>query len=216
VKTESTIYDQAAPPALKPLRADARRNCELLLTTARELFSAGQLGLRMEDIARRAGVGIGTLYRHFETREALIEAVYRQEIEALCASGPALLDTMSASEALGMFLNRLVDYAADNRGLATALNAGLALDSAASTEGSKQMMEAITLLLNAGVNEKSIRSDVAPATILIVIGALCTAQDHLGWKRQAQAVVALLLDGLRFGIVDGERSQTIQSVANSR
>jgi AcrR family transcriptional regulator len=216
VNTETTSHDQEAIPALKPLRADARRNCELLLTTARELFSAGQLELRMADIARRAGVGIGTLYRHFETREALIEAVYRQEIEALCASGSALLDTMSASEALGTFLNRLVDYAADNRGLATALNAGLALDSAASTEGSRQLMEAITLLLNAGVNEKSIRSDVAPATILVVIGGLCAAQDHPAWKRQARDVVALVLDGLRFGIVDGEGNQTSRTVANSR
>jgi AcrR family transcriptional regulator len=206
VNAKSATQAQKALPAIKPLRADAQRNCELLLTTARELFSAGQVHLRMADIAKRAGVGIGTLYRHFETREALIEAVYRQEIEVLCASGSALLTQMPASEALATFLNRLVDYAAQNRGLATALNAGLALDSTASTEGSRQLLEAITLLLHAGVNEKSFRADVAPTSILIVIGGLCAAQDHPGWRRQAQAVVSLLLDGLRFGVINDNQT----------
>jgi AcrR family transcriptional regulator len=199
VNTKSNIHDQALP-ALKPLRADAKRNRELLLTTAREVFLAGQLDLRMEDIAKRAGVGIGTLYRHFETREVLIEAVYRQEIEELFACAPVLLATMSASQAFSAFLNRLVDYVADNRGLATALNAGLTLDSAVSTEGYRQLLEAITLLLHAGMKEKSLRADVAPTSILVVIGGLCAAQDHPGWRQQAQAVVSLLLDGLRFGM----------------
>jgi AcrR family transcriptional regulator len=210
VNAKSVIHDQEAPAPVKPLRADALRNRELLLTTARELFSAGQVHLRMEDIAKRAGVGIGTLYRHFETREALIEAVYHQEIEALCGSGPALLEKMSASEALAVFLNRLVDHVADNRGLATALNAGLALNIAVSTQGSRQLLEAITLLLNAGVNEKSLRVDVSPISIVVVICGLCAAQAQPGWKQQAQTVVSLLLDGLRFGIADSLEKQNLR------
>jgi AcrR family transcriptional regulator len=215
VNAKSVSHSQKAVASVKPMRADAQRNREMLLTTARELFSAGQIHLRMEDIAKRAGVGIGTLYRHFETREALIEAVYRQEIESLRVSGPALLGEMSASEALATFLYRLVDRVADNRGLATALNAVLTPDSTASTEGSRQLLETITLLLNAGVDEKSLRADVAPTSILVVICGLCAAQGHFGWKRQAQDVVSLLLDGLRFGIVNREGHQHSRTVVNS-
>lgn len=113
---------------------------------------------------------------------------------------PALLGRMPASAALAAFLRQLVEYAADNRGLASALNAGLATDSTASSQVSRLLIEAFTLLRNAGIAEKSLRSNVEPATILIVISGLCAAQDDPGWKQQAQAVVSLLLDGLRCGI----------------
>jgi AcrR family transcriptional regulator len=185
----------------RPLRADAQRNRALLMATARELFSEGQSELRMDEVARRAGVGIGTLYRHFETRDALIEAVYRQEIETLCASAGELLRQMPADAALSAFLSHLIDYAADNRGLATALITGLNhLDPAEALTGHQRLMEAVSLLLRTAVAQGSMRADVEPATVLIVIGSLCSTQQHPGWKRQAQSVVSLLLDGLRFGV----------------
>ncbi len=197
MNTDSAI---TVTQSVKPLRADAQRNRQTLLATAREVFSAGELEIRMEDIARKAGVGVGTLYRHFETREALIEAVYQQEIDMLCASAADLLGTMSADEAFSTFLNRLIAHAADNRGLATALIAGMVQNSPAFTRGSGQVMEAVTLLLNAAVNEKRFRADIEPTTVLIVVGALCSAQNDPSWQQRAQAVVALLLDGLRFGL----------------
>jgi AcrR family transcriptional regulator len=188
-------------PQTKPLRADAKRNRALLLDTARTLLAEGQLELRMEEVARRAGVGIGTLYRHFETREALLGAVYQQEIETLCASATNLLATMPADKALAAFLNQLVEYAVDNRGLATTLRAVLGpVPSAESLAGPRQLTEAITLLLNAAVTEGSVRADIEPTTVLIVVGSLCTVLDHPGWQQQARAVVGLLLDGLHCGV----------------
>ncbi|OLV18879.1 TetR/AcrR family transcriptional regulator [Deinococcus marmoris] len=190
----------ALPEAPKALRADARRNRELLLVTARTLFAEGQGELRLDEVARRAGVGTGTLYRHFESREALIEAVYRQEIERLCASADALLTTKPADQALAAFLGHLVDYAADNRGLATALSTSLS--GSPSTEAHSlsepgPLLQALTRLLEAGALQKCLRADVDPVTVMVVMGSLCAAQDHPGWKPQAQAVVSLLLDGLR-------------------
>ena len=184
----------------RTLRADAQRNRALLMATARELFAEGQSELRMDEVARRASVGIGTLYRHFETRDALIEAVYHQEIETLCACEPLL--QMPGDAALAAFLNRLIDYVADNRGLATALMTGLNhLNSAEASTSSQRLMEVVTLLLQAAIQQGRVRSDVEPATVLLVIGSLCRTQDHhLGWERQARAVVSLLLDGLRHGI----------------
>lgn len=186
--------------APRPLRADARRNREVLLLTARTLFAEGQGELRLDEVARRAGVGIGTLYRHFESREALIEAVYRQEIERLCASADTLLTAQPADKALAAFLSHLIDYAADNRGLATALSAGLRGSPAAeahSLSGPDPLLQALTRLLSAGALQNCLRANVDPVTVMVVIGSLCAAQDHPGWKTQAQAVVLLLLDGLR-------------------
>jgi AcrR family transcriptional regulator len=198
---KSQVNDNAPLSPTKPLRADAKRNRKLLLDTARTLLSEGQLELRMEEVARRAGVGIGTLYRHFETRNALLEAVYQQEIEMLCASATDLLTAMPADEALAAFLNQLVEYAVDNRGLATTLSAGLGpVPSAESLAGPRRLTEAITLLLNAAVTEGRVRADIEPTTVLIVVGSLCTALEHPGWQQQVRAVVGLLLDGLRCGV----------------
>lgn len=191
----------AAPE--RPLRADARRNRELLMATARAMFAEGQSELRLEEVARRAGVGIGTLYRHFQTRQALIEAIYRQELEGLCAWTDDLLARLPADEALAAFLNRLIDYAADNRGLATVLSSGLSdvpSAEALAQSGAGQLMQALTRLLRAGVEGGRLRADVDPATVMLVTGSLCAAHDHPGWKAQAQAVVRLLLDGLRTGL----------------
>ena len=184
----------------KPLRSDARRNREVLLATARDVFSAGDLDIHMKDIAKRAGVGVGTLYRHFDTREALIEAVYRQEVETLCEGAPKLLETLPADQALAAFLHRLVGYAVENKGLGTVLTGMMASDSPAFVQGQQQLSGAVTLLLNAGVSEKSLRADIEPETVLMMIGGICATYNQPGWEDQAQAMVALLLDGLKFGV----------------
>ncbi|WP_293911584.1 TetR/AcrR family transcriptional regulator [Deinococcus sp.] len=182
----------------KPLRADARRNRERLLATARELFLGGKLDFPLEDIARRSGVGVGTIYRHFETREALIEAVYQQEIGTLCACADELLGRLSADDALAAFLGQMIDYAANNRGLAAALCS--IPDAPAFTAGPRLLMEAVSRLMRLAVAERRLRADVEPGTVLTVITSLCRVNDDPGWKAQAHAVVALLLDGLRLGV----------------
>ena len=107
--------------AAKPLRADAQRNRDALLAKARELFAAGGFDLRFDDFARLAGVGTGTLYRHFPTRAALAEAVYREELAALCDRGRALQATLPAAEALAAFLRGMVDHLHRHQGLARTL-----------------------------------------------------------------------------------------------
>ena len=105
----------------KPLRADAQRNRDALLAKARELFADGCFDLRFDDFARLAGVGTGTLYRHFPTRAALAEAVYREELTALCGRGRALQATLPAAEALAAFLRGFVSHLHSHQGLARTL-----------------------------------------------------------------------------------------------
>ncbi|MEU8664799.1 TetR/AcrR family transcriptional regulator, partial [Actinoplanes philippinensis] len=102
----------------KPLRADARRNRDALLAKARELFAGGCFDLRFDDFAKLAGVGVGTLYRHFPTREALAEAVYREELAAICADARRLRESLPAAEALAAFLRGFVNHLHSNEGLA--------------------------------------------------------------------------------------------------
>src|ERR1700738_4378345 len=99
---------QCAAPAERPMRADARRNEQRLLAAASAAFGEHGTNTSLDDIARRAGVGIGTLYRHFATREALAEAVYRDQIEALCAQADELLTWPSPAEALAIWLRAVV------------------------------------------------------------------------------------------------------------
>ncbi|WP_245678108.1 TetR/AcrR family transcriptional regulator [Chondromyces crocatus] len=195
----------SAPPSDRPLRADARRNRDALLATAREAFAAGELDVRIEEIARRAGVGVGTLYRHFETREAMIEAVYRQEIELLCGSAAALLEALPPDEALTAFLERLVDHVVKHLGLAAALAAVMASASPAFAHGNQKLLEAVALLMDAAAAAGQIRADVKPETVLMALGGLCTARGQPGWEEGARGVIGLLVDGLRFGVGSGAK-----------
>src|SRR5258708_5683395 len=104
-----------------PLRADARRNRDRLLEAAVRAFSADGPDATLDAIAKEAGVGIGTLYRHFPTREALVEAAYRNELDRLCDPVPELLEAVPADEALRTWMDRFVDYMTTKRGMADAL-----------------------------------------------------------------------------------------------
>src|SRR5271163_2029433 len=110
----------------RPLRADAQRNRERLLEAAVRAFSAEGPDVTLDAIAKEAGVGIGTLYRHFPTREALVEAAYRNELGRLCDAADELLATMAADQALRTWMDRFVDYMTTKRGMADALRAVIA------------------------------------------------------------------------------------------
>jgi AcrR family transcriptional regulator len=181
----------------KPLRAHALRNRNALLTAAREAFTAGEVNVRIEEIARRAGVGVGTLYRHFETREALIEAVYRQRVDDLCAMAPHLLATLTPYEALRAFLEQLVAHSADSRGMAVALQTLMDGRSAVFTQARTDMVDAIATLMTAAAEAGAIRTDIAPHTVFLAMGGVCASHDQPGWETEAHTVVRLLLDGLR-------------------
>lgn len=177
----------------KPLRADAQRNRDALVAKAREVFAAGEFDLRFDDFARRAGVGVGTLYRHFPTREALVEAVYRDEIEAICGRARELAATLPPNEALAAFLRGLVAYLGAHLGLAHSLATGLATREGAMLEGGRALREAVTLLMAAA----DVREDVGPEAVMMALNGICASYDQPHWEPQAQGVVTLILDGLR-------------------
>ncbi|MGW5275637.1 TetR/AcrR family transcriptional regulator [Streptomyces sp. NPDC004044] len=186
-------------PTSRPLRADARRNREALLSAAREAFLGGDADAHVEDIARSAGVAVGTLYRHFETREALIEEVYRTEVDDLCAAPSNLLDRYAPDEALRRFLLLLVDHAAVGKGMSVALESIMATDSPIFETARTRMVNALTQLLDAGTAAGTVRDDVTGSTLLRALGGICGMRATEGWLDEAQQITALLFDGLRHG-----------------
>jgi len=183
----------------RPLRADARRNREALLAAAREAFLGGDTDAHVEEIARSAGVAVGTLYRHFETREVLIEEVYRKEVDELCATAAKLLDRHAPDEALRRFLLLLVDHAAVGKGMSVALESIMATDSPVFETARAQMASALAQLLDAGTAAGTVRDDVTGSTLLRALGGICGMRATEGWLGEAQQITALLFDGLRYG-----------------
>ncbi|GIF38872.1 TetR/AcrR family transcriptional regulator [Actinoplanes xinjiangensis] len=181
----------------KPLRADARRNRDALLAKARELFANGCFDLRFDDFARLAGVGTGTLYRHFPTREALAEAVYREELEAMCAHARELQATQPAMEALTTFLRGLVNHLHTHEGLARTLATLMAARSGTLADGGRELGRAVSDLLTAGVQQGSIRDDVGAGAVLTALQGICAACEPPGSRADADGAVTLILDGLR-------------------
>src|SRR3954469_12212775 len=144
----------------KPLRADARRKREALLATAREVFDAGgRFDLRFDDFAKLAGVGTGTLYRHFPTREALAEAVYREELTAMCDRARELGAGLPADEALESFLRGFVSHLHSHEGLARTLATLMATRSGALAEGAQALGQVIADLLDAAARSGTMRGD---------------------------------------------------------
>jgi AcrR family transcriptional regulator len=194
--TDTTLTDAPA----KAMRADARENREKLLRAASERFGAGGPDVSLELIARTAGVGIGTLYRHFPTREALIEAVYRNEVDQLCDSVAVLLAELPPDAALAEWMERFVVYLTTKRGLLGALKSVAASQSDLFPTTRERLVAAIGELLDAGIAAGRVRPDVDAEDVLIAVNGVWTiAGEGEQWAAQARRVVRLLMDGLRFG-----------------
>ena len=181
----------------RPLRADAQRNRDRLLEVAVRAFSSGGPDVTLESIAREAGVGIGTLYRHFPTREALIEAAYRNELARLCGSAAELLQTMPADVALRTWMDRFIDYLATKHGMADALRAVIASGGNPFAQSRESLLAAITTLLTAGAADARLRRDVAPADVLASLSGVSLVAGAPEQRDQAGRLLDLLLDGLR-------------------
>jgi AcrR family transcriptional regulator len=183
----------------RPQRADARRNREALLTAAREAFQGGELNIQVEEIARRAGVSVGTLYRHFDTREAVVEAVYRQEIDELCAAPTSLLAEHAPDEALRRFLLLMIDHSSGGRGMTAVLKSIMATDLPVFDDARRCLSEALDTLLSAGITAGAIRPDADGQPIMRALGGVCgmSTLDH--WAEHSLGIVSLLFDGLRYG-----------------
>jgi AcrR family transcriptional regulator len=179
------------------LRADARRNRDKLLAAATAAFAEAGTDASLEAIAKQAGVGIGTLYRHFPTRDALVEAAYRNEVAQLRAAADELLAELPPDEALEAWMRRFVDYGTAKRGMRDALQSiagGASLF--ADTRG--QVTEAVAVLLRAGAEAGTLRADVEPEDVLRAMGAIWLVAEGDDFAEQAMRILQLVLDGLRY------------------
>ncbi|MDO8189011.1 TetR/AcrR family transcriptional regulator [Conexibacter sp. JD483] len=192
------------PPG-KPLRADAQRNRDKLLAAAAAQFASAGPDSSLEAIAKAAGVGVGTLYRHFPTKDALLAAVYRQEVEQLHAAAAELLRANPPDEALALWLDRFVLYAATKRGMGAALRALVNSGEGIGIDVRGLLLDAIGTLLKAGVAAGSLRSDVDAWDVLRATGSVWQMPDEADWQEQARRLLRLLMDGLRH---TGGASQT--------
>lgn len=181
----------------RPLRADARRNRDRLLEAAVRAFAQGAPGVTLDSIAKEAGVGIGTLYRHFPTREALVDAAYRNELARLCDAAAELLDRLPPDEALRAWMDRFVDYTATKRGMSDALRAVIASGGNPYAESRRGLLAAITMLLEAGGEAGAVRTDIAPADVLASMSGISLAAGEPAKRDQAGRLLDLLMDGLR-------------------
>jgi AcrR family transcriptional regulator len=191
-----------ATTTARPLRADAQRNREKLLAAATAAFAEAGDDVALESIAARAGVGIGTFYRHFPSREALIVAAYEQEVDALCAAAADLLATQPADVALRVWAERFADYIATKRSMADALRAAVASDAPLFAVTRERIRGALGLLLTAGAQAGTLRADVAPDDVMRVIHAIWYLPSGPEWRATVSRMLDLVIDGLRYGVAD--------------
>ncbi len=185
---------QSAPR--KP-RIDAQRNRERILEVAKEEFSREGADARLDEIAKRAGVGAGTLYRHFPTRDALIEAVYRSEVEKLVAAQQKFAATMPPVEALRAWMLLLVDYIAAKHIIAPALNAVVGGASKLYQGSRSQIQGTMETLVQRAKNSGDIRRDVDASDLLRAMIGVSLVGSGPDWQQSAKRLVGILIEGSR-------------------
>jgi AcrR family transcriptional regulator len=176
------------------VRRDAQRNRQRIIDAAtRALTNGGADPVKIETIAHEAGVGVGTLYRNFPSREALVEEVYRSELTRLCAMATRLVADRSPADAMREWMRRYQDFVATKRGMAEALRAVIASGAVSSGQTREHLDGAIAAILDAGRTDGSLRADVRPADVSAsMAGIMLTAAD----VDQATRMLQLLVDGL--------------------
>ncbi len=188
------IRKRAQSVSRKP-RTDAQRNRERILEVAKKAFTRYGADASLDDIARQAGVGAGTLYRHFPTRDALIEAVYRSEVEKLAAAARTYAEEMSSIEALRAWMLLFVDHIAAKQIIAPALNSVVG-GATKLYEGSRgQVRGAIELLVKRAIKSGDIRRDLDPFDLLRALIGVAHVDSDPDWKRSARRLVDILIAG---------------------
>jgi AcrR family transcriptional regulator len=179
------------------VRADARRNLDALTDAAKAVFAESGVDAPVREIAEKAGVGVGTFYRHFPQRSDLIVAVFRQEVDACAEAAAELAAKYDAGEAVERWLLRYLDYIAAKRGLASALHSGDPAYEALPDYFRRKLEPALRGLLDAAVAAGEMRGDVDAYDLLRAVGNLSTATGD-GGAEHGRRMIALLVDGLRY------------------
>ncbi|GAA0569156.1 MULTISPECIES: TetR/AcrR family transcriptional regulator [Streptomyces] len=183
----------------RPLRADAQRNREKILSAAVRVFAEEGLDAHLERIAKEAGVGTGTLYRNFPTRELLIEAAYRNELARLCDAAPELLAALPPREAMRAWLGRFMDYANAKLGMADALRGVVASGVNPYAQSHELIQDALSRLMGAAVTAGVIRSDISATDMFAALTGIALASGKPEQREQADRLLDLTLDGLSAG-----------------
>src|SRR6201993_4144197 len=186
---------QSVVTGRKP-RADALRNRDRVLEAAKSVFSAGGPDASLEAVAKRAGVGIGTLYRHFPTREALFEAVYRREVEQLTELAEQLKSEAEPVEALRKWLRSNVEFVATKKGMSAALALAADKSSELFTFSYDRLTKAVGALLDRAVAAGEIRADISPEDVLRALVGMCYLHDQPGWQTSVLGLLDVFGDGL--------------------
>lgn len=181
----------------RKLRADSVRNRERLLEAATQVFSAGGQQVSLEAVAWQAGVGIGTLYRHFPTREALFEAVYRHEVDHLAELAVELSQGGDPVDALRTWLHANVRLVATKKGMIAALQEAAQASSELRAYSLERLTDAVALLLDRGVEAQTLRSDISADELLRTLLGIFYAQGVADWQTSALRLVDVFVDGLR-------------------
>ncbi|WP_086830502.1 TetR/AcrR family transcriptional regulator [Streptomyces sp. NRRL B-24572] len=181
------------------LRADARRNRERILEAAVRAFAEKGADVPIDAIAKAAGVGSATLYRHFPTREALVEAAYRNELARVCDSAAELLAGLPPDRALRLWMDRFIDYLAVKQGMADALRAAVASGADPFAETLDRLGATIGSLLRAGADARLLRSDVDPFDVGLSLAGVALITSSPAQRDRSGRLLDLLLDGLRHG-----------------
>jgi AcrR family transcriptional regulator len=176
---------------------DAQRNRERILEVAKKAFTRFGAEASLDDVARQAGVGAGTLYRHFPTRDALIEAVYRSEVEKLAAAERTFAETMTPIEALRAWILLFVDHIAAKQIIAPALNSVVG-GSSKLYEGTRGLIQgAIEALVKRAIKSGDIRRDIEPFDLLRALIGVSHVASGSGWEQSARRLVDILIMGSR-------------------
>ncbi|GGX44593.1 TetR/AcrR family transcriptional regulator [Streptomyces noursei] len=182
-----------------PLRADARRNRERILEAAVRAFSEKGADVPLDAIAKAAGVGSGTLYRHFPTREALVEAAYRNELARVCDSVTQLLAEFPPDRAMRLWMDKFIDYLAAKQGMAEALRVAVASGADPFAESLDKLTTALSDLLHAGAEAGLLRADIDPLDVGLSLSGVALVTGAPDQRERAGRLLDLLLDGLRYG-----------------
>ena len=186
-----------SPPAPRKPRADAQRNRDRVLEAAKEAFTRLGADASLDDVARQAGVGAGTLYRHFPSRDELLKAVYRSEVEKLASAAQKFAETMPPLEALRAWMLLFVDYIATKKIIAPALNNLVGGRSKVFEASYTQIWEAIRALVKRAIQSGDIRKDLDPIDLLRALIGVSNVASSPDWQQSARRLVDILVTGSR-------------------
>jgi len=173
------------------------RNRERVLEAAKSVFSAGGPDASLEAVARTAGVGIGTLYRNFPTREALFEAVYRREVQHLADLAESLKDKIDPVDALRQWMRSNVKFVATKKGMSEALALAAYKNSELFSYSFESLTRAVGSLLDRAVAAGKIRGDIGPEDLLRALVGMCYTHNQPGWQKSVLRLIDVFIDGLR-------------------